>query len=90
MWAPCLGACWNSWPHIYGPRQAQKGQRLVFFSFSFFLKEKKKKTERQRENGDGFCSPQLSGGKLLSILGLWVCDSCELPSVGVIISLKDS
>lgn len=28
--------------------------------------------------------------ELLSILGLWVCDSCELPSVGVIISLKDS
>lgn len=85
----CLGAYWNFLPQICGPHQAQKGWFLLLFIFSSCFQFRKKETERERRWLLLTPSCQVET-ELLSILGLWVCDSCELPSVGVVISLKDS
>lgn len=76
----------NLWP---SPSSERVVLLLLLFIFSSCFQLRKKETERERRWLLLTPSCQVET-ELLSILGLWVCDSCELPSVGVVSSLKDS
>jgi hypothetical protein len=81
-----FGAYYTSSQEICEPHQVQKRVFLFFFLYVVFSWEKKRKREQRLL----LLTPAVRWKtELLSILGLWICDSCALPSVWVVISLKD-
>lgn len=73
----------NLWP-------SPSSERATFW-FSFFLKLfSVKKREREKDKTDvASADPSRQAEtQLLSVLELWGCDSCALPSAGFVISLE--